>query len=46
MVASTEREAISQAFFFGSPVTGMGMQESGPLARGRGGKPRSPRAAR
>lgn len=30
MVASTEWEAISQAFFFGSPVTGMGMQGSGP----------------
>lgn len=26
MFASTEWEAISQAFFFGSPATGMGMQ--------------------
>lgn len=36
MVASTEWEAISQAFFFGSTATGMGMQGGGPPCPGPG----------
>lgn len=39
MVASTEWEAISQAFFFGSPATGMGMQGAGPLPGAGAGSP-------
>ena len=46
MVASNEREAISQAFFFDALQSGWGCKGAGPLARGRGGEPRSPRAAR